>query len=86
MQLCCCNVSLHAPLTGRAQNAGILTAAAVGLIVTYIFQAFSPGGPYGHSVDMIKNSVSDNADYVWRIQVRCCACARLLLHDPRTAD
>jgi len=52
------------------QGIGILAAAAVSIFITLIFQAANPGGPYDkHSVHGIKASVSDLADYVWRIQV-----------------
>lgn len=52
------------------QGIGILAAAAVSIFITLIFQAANPGGPYDkHSVQGIKASVSDLADYVWRIQV-----------------
>ena len=52
------------------QGIGILAAAAVSIFTTLIMQAANPGGPYDkHSVHGIKASVSDLADYVWRIQV-----------------
>ena len=52
------------------QGIGILAAAAVSLIVTVIFKAANPGGPYDKSsVEGIRRSVSDIADYVWRIQL-----------------
>jgi len=49
------------------QGIGILTAAAVALIVTAIFDHAYPGTPYGKSVDLIRGSCPKQADYVWRI-------------------
>ena len=49
------------------QGIGILTAAAVALIVTAIFNNAFPGTPYGKSVDLIRGSCPKQADYVWRI-------------------
>jgi PHS family inorganic phosphate transporter-like MFS transporter len=49
------------------QGLGILTAAAVALIVTAIFEKAYPGTPFGTSVDLIRGSCPKQADYVWRI-------------------
>jgi PHS family inorganic phosphate transporter-like MFS transporter len=49
------------------QGIGILTAAAVALIVTSIFRSAFPATPYGASVDLIRGSCPREADYVWRI-------------------
>ena len=52
------------------QGIGILAAAAVSVIVTLIAKSANPGGPYDKSsVEGIRRSVSDIADYVWRIQL-----------------
>jgi PHS family inorganic phosphate transporter-like MFS transporter len=49
------------------QGIGILTAAAVALIVTSIFKHAYPGTPFGSSVELIRGSCPREADYVWRI-------------------
>jgi len=49
------------------QGLGILTAAAVSLMVTAIFQSAYPATPYGTSVELIRGSCPPQADYVWRI-------------------
>ena len=49
------------------QGLGILTAAAVTLLVTYCFRRAYPGTPYGHTVELIRGSCPPEADFVWRI-------------------
>jgi PHS family inorganic phosphate transporter-like MFS transporter len=49
------------------QGIGILTAAAVALIVTSIFRSAVHVTPYGASVEAIRGSCPPQADYVWRI-------------------
>lgn len=49
------------------QGIGILTAAAVSIIVVAIFKKSNPGTPYGKSVALIQGSCPSEADFVWRI-------------------
>jgi PHS family inorganic phosphate transporter-like MFS transporter len=49
------------------QGIGILTAAAVSIIVVSIVRHRNPGTPYGTSVELIQGSCPPEADFVWRI-------------------